>query len=378
MKLYLHIGTEKTGTTTIQEALYRNQEALHDVGFHFLQCAGKKNNRAIPSYCFANDHYDDFFKSKKIYTIEQKKCFKSALKALLDDEIKNLPSYIHSVIISSEHFHSRTNTNEEIENVFSLLSQYFAETKVICYLREQAEVSTSHYSTYIKSGHTISFVEHIKRCTSANIYYNYHAMLTNWAKVFGKKNLIVRLFDKKAFVNGDLLDDFFTSIDPSLLQSINKDIPRQNESLTELGQLIGRAANSTFSIYDKNGAPHPLRETVFRAITNEFKGKGKQISLAEYDSIYNEFKESNALLSKEYFNMKKGETCFPYNPPAQTIQPYQLGEDDIERIEKVLLSIVPPKELSFQSKTIRRAALKVDKLFYTWKTTIKKMRKSKL
>ncbi len=42
MNLIVHIGTPKTGTTTIQEMLFESREILKSKGFHFLQCAGKK------------------------------------------------------------------------------------------------------------------------------------------------------------------------------------------------------------------------------------------------------------------------------------------------------------------------------------------------
>ncbi|EAI4813061.1 hypothetical protein BGG33_07840, partial [Campylobacter lari] len=59
---------------------------------------------------------------------------------------------------------------------------------------------------------------------------NHKQTLQWWGEIFGKENLIVRLFDKNEFYQGDLLKDFIHSIG---LEWDDEFIipPKQNESL---------------------------------------------------------------------------------------------------------------------------------------------------
>ena len=45
MKAVLHIGTEKTGTSYIQEFLYTNRKSLASLGFGLLQSPEKKQQK---------------------------------------------------------------------------------------------------------------------------------------------------------------------------------------------------------------------------------------------------------------------------------------------------------------------------------------------
>jgi hypothetical protein len=301
MKLYLHIGTEKTGTTTIQRVLFQNKTLLGQHGFHFLQCAGSENNRALPAYCMADGRFDDFFTSKGIKTLDEKNTFKNDLKSKLDYELSTLPENVHSVIISSEHFHSRVNSNQEVQNAFDLFSRYFSEISIICYLREQSSTCVALYSTAIKTGLHLTFDEMLATCVSTNNYYNYYEMLSNWRNVFGFNNLNIRAFNKENFINSDLIDDFFNQINPNILDYIVKNIENKNESLTRVGQFIGRAVNKSFPKVNNSGDINPLRNTVMQVISQNFQGKGTEISKIEYEKIYNDFSYSNELLNKEYF-----------------------------------------------------------------------------
>lgn len=338
-KLYLHIGTEKTGTTTLQEVLFKNKESLKKEGIHFLQSAGVRNNRKIPSFCMNDDNHDDFFKNLRIDSLEKKKLFRAEFLSQLTTEIKELPTDIHSVIISSEHLHSRTRTLEEVHNVKTLLSGFFNEIKVICYVREQSATAVSLYSTGIKSGGSPSLKGVLSQCHPNNIYYNYYDMLSNWSDVFGLENLIVKKFDRSSFKNGDLIDDFFGLIDPNLERIIDKNIEAKNESLTIMGQFLGRAINQALPKYQDNGLVNPARAKAVNAVYQSFKGKGEAISVDDYENIYSSFSEYNIKLNEKFLNGVSGENCFEKRLPKEQINNNAtLKESEIEKLTHVFSS----------------------------------------
>ncbi len=339
-KLYLHIGTEKTGTTSIQHTLFTNRAFLEKSGYHFLQCAGKKNNRAIPASCIADSRPDEFLRDRGVNSIEARRKFRQELLHTFTLEIESLPPSVHSVIISSEFFHSRNNALDEVENVYDFLSPFFSKIKVICYLREQSKVSTSHYSTALKSNTYEDFAPWVNYvCKIENPYYNYYAMLKNWALIFGKENLCVRFFDKKAFVNNDLIDDFFTQIDKGLLPSIIKE-SNKNESITTLGQFLLCASNKVFA-HNNNQKINTdrVRAAITDLISHEFSGGGQCVTAEKYDEIYKAFHASNVLLNKEFFDVQDGSNCFAYEPPENTINTIELNDELFKKITNIALGI---------------------------------------
>lgn len=316
MKLIIHIGTAKTGTTSIQLFLYQNQDLLRENGYHFLQNVGKKNNRELAAYCMNDYKNYNFFRTGNISTKEDKEIFKKNLVKKLKEEILSLPESVHTVIVTSEHFHSRTKTEEEVKNLYILMAPYFTDIKIVCYIREQIKMCTSLYSTAIKSGNNPLFADFLKKCTPDNIYYNYSDMLLNWEKVFGRKAIDVSLFEKKEFLNHDLLDDFIAKINPELISILDKNISVENESLTYPGQILGKAINQIYpkkTKFDKS--IERSRRRCQKIIYQKCKGTGEQASLEEQKRIYNSFTESNEALRKKYFPNKEILFQPPYIEP---------------------------------------------------------------
>ena len=152
MKVIVHIGAEKTGSTSIQEYLYDNISLLSNAGFYYYCSSVYKNSRALPAYCMDDHIYDDFLRNKGIRSVQKKIDFKHEFLKNFSAEMKSVPKKIHTVIISSEHLHSRLRSQEEVGNVRELLSPFFSDVKIVCYIREQVRTCTSLYSTAIKIG----------------------------------------------------------------------------------------------------------------------------------------------------------------------------------------------------------------------------------
>lgn len=313
-KIYLHIGTEKTGTTSIQEFLYENREALIHKGYYFIQSAGVRNNRALPSYAMRDDITDDFFQDRNINTPEEREKFREDTKLSLDQEISSLPDSIHSIIISSEHFHSRNTSSSQVNIIKNLLSPYFSDIKIICYLREQTETLSSLYSTLIKSGTIYDFSYHLKFCTPRNPYYNFETMLKNWVDNFGEDKLCVRRFDRKSFINSDLIDDFLSCLDTEPSEDFSRTKKLQNESLNPLGQVLGLTINQAFPNQLSDKTITSKKRKLLAMIDKNFAGKGVSVTPEQYSEIFEAFRETNRVVNRKYLN-SEGD-LFPFKEPV--------------------------------------------------------------
>lgn len=301
MKAIVHIGTEKTGTTSIQMFLFQNRKKLKAAGFHFLQCAGSTNNRALPAYFVAEDRFDDFYRDEGISTREAKGEHRKQFLLKFEHEIGHLPKNIHTVVISSEHFHSRLRSHEELDRVKEFFTSYFDDVKIVCYLREQASTCASYYSTGVKSGYSATFGEFFQRCIPGNYYFNYYDVLSNWERCFGFTSLDVSLFSRTSFLNNNLLDDFTSKLDSRLIGVLDREIDTENESLTPLGQAMARGLNLAFPVRTSRPELAKIRDKCKVNIYQKFRGTGRQPSLAIRQKIYQDFKESNEMLRERYF-----------------------------------------------------------------------------
>ena len=125
MKCILHIGTEKTGTTLLQNWLYDNKEKLSQVGIYLSDSIGTNNNRLIPAYF--GETLDDLLTDNGIANNKEKKKYFSGFLDNLNGEISNAKIKHHTFIITSEHLHSRLTRVEEIQNLYDFLSNAFDE-----------------------------------------------------------------------------------------------------------------------------------------------------------------------------------------------------------------------------------------------------------
>ena len=66
-KLYLHIGTEKTGTTHIQQFILRNRNKLFSNGYYVPDFLGEFAHTWLPILVYEDNKEDDLTDKEKIY-----------------------------------------------------------------------------------------------------------------------------------------------------------------------------------------------------------------------------------------------------------------------------------------------------------------------
>lgn len=293
MKLILHIGIEKTATTTIQNYLYDNRNNFVENGTYIIRSLGQGNNRDLVSCAMNNEHFDDYHLNKDIASSEDKIAHDISTLKRLEYELDKMPSNINKVVISSEQFHSRLTNDEEVFKLKSILNSYFSDIKVIVYLRPQVEVLVSLYSTIIKSGGKINFNDFIEENPKNLVeYYDYKGLLEKWGKVFGDSNLIPKIFNKKNLKDNNIVNDFCATSGISLFEYNSNYL---NESLTPISQEIIRLCNL-------NGTSSYLKiKNRILSDSNSY-GKGQSLTSCEALKLQSKYDDDNNALSKRWFN----------------------------------------------------------------------------
>jgi hypothetical protein len=221
MKIVLHIGMHKAGSTAIQHMLWHNRDRLLKKGFCYPQPAAGQQG-----------HHDLAWAIRAAAGGKTPRPVTGDVLAKLKRQLQR--SDCHTAILSSEEFEFAT-TPDQLRMIRRELPA--DPLQIVVYLRRQDKYLVSEYGQHLKmpqtrfSGSIHDF--YMRYNFSGRL--NYFRALIRWAKFFGEENLIVRPFEPCQFENGSLVDDARTAFG---LTDVALEIPRD---LTINKGLSGRA-----------------------------------------------------------------------------------------------------------------------------------------
>lgn len=284
--IYWHVGYNKTGTTSIQNYLNLNYDSLAESGVLYPKCLRiTKSNKA--KFAHHDLAYLFGFSSKptKLKITSQNRLH-NALKNECDEKNCN------EVIISSEAFINFKNRKPLIE--FKRAFRSF-KIKPIIYLRRQDKFCESLYKELIKNGLT-----YFDQASEFMLVPNYFNKAELFSKVFGKENVILKIFDNPAN-KSNLVDSFLqnlgrTTAEFALLKTgIYRNISFSNETtilISNLNQISnGEYKKQIFEFFKNYYQEREIQEEETKLLT------AKQLS-----QIHLKSKESNKKLKENYFD----------------------------------------------------------------------------
>lgn len=303
MKAFLHIGTEKTGTTTIQSFLAKNRSCLLRDGFLYPKSPGETNHIKLVAFSLNLNDLEDVKKHLhgldylSILNPEKIDDFRKTFQQDLEKETSSAEA--QTVILSSEHCSSRLIRIEEINILKSLLKNFFEEIKIIIYLRRQDQLLLSSYSTQvICDGRTQPLDMPNKQVIER--YYDYQAILKKWGQVFGQENIIIRPFERKQMIKDDLLYDFARVIGFTIDNDYEM-VPNLNESYSIESLEFLRNMNFHIARYAGNRL-NPERRKLFHYLKAYTGHSYSLLSEEDRREFLDRFKVSNTYISKHYLN----------------------------------------------------------------------------
>ena len=189
MKLILHIGTEKTGTTTTQRWGARNREALARQGVRYSQVLGPTSHFKLYLWCLPPGRNDEGFRRLGIASEPDRQEFRIRLPQEFAAEVSEATSAgCHTFLISNELCHSRLVTLKDVQRAREFLEPHFDQIEVLCSLRPQIDVAVSFASNVAKGTERIT-TAHFEKVRPESTYYNYKNFVERWSTVFGAERL---------------------------------------------------------------------------------------------------------------------------------------------------------------------------------------------
>lgn len=234
-RLILHIGTEKTGTTFIQQFLSRNRRALAEQGIHTPQSLdnGGGAHSWMPILCYKENRVDDLVREQRFSSTAYRFFRILQKKRELCAEVQAISGMSPTWVITSEHLQSRLRDEEELLRLRNIVDEVFGRVEILLYIRRPVLTAISLWSTVVKNGAVHHELPAPKISYFSNIC-SHRATIERWRQCFGDARLSVRLFDPACFVGGSLVEDFCHAVGIVGRESLECPAPA-NEALSFKG-----------------------------------------------------------------------------------------------------------------------------------------------
>jgi hypothetical protein len=230
-EIILHIGSAKTGTTTIQKALYQSADTLLKHGIYYPTISSNHGRKLSTLF---SSHPEKMPSNIRLGLTK-----KSELKKANKQCKKTLESYltnpkIKKVIFSGELLFLLR--NEEVARLHQWLLQFSDKITVICCTRNPVDWFTSWAQHRLKTN-PITIDTCCKNMSSAKNIPNYD-QIKSYIEHFGKENVLIYDFDKhKPYLYQKFLG--CCRLDKTLINELcAQPIKTHNESLSYEASII--------------------------------------------------------------------------------------------------------------------------------------------
>lgn len=209
--LYLHIGTPKTATTSLQHFCAENEKFLEEQGYcypifpHKFKHIGILRNGFFLSYKTS----DECGNRKEL---EEETFFRQGMDFVLENFRK-----FDNVILSDEAIWSvvfRRGKPYLWQKIKQEAKQHGYIVKVIIYLRRQDTLADSWWNQKVKNGKRIYSTSLWEEFVSdpSQLELNYYEPIKIIENSIGRENIILRRFGKQYFKNGSIFEDFVDAL----------------------------------------------------------------------------------------------------------------------------------------------------------------------
>jgi hypothetical protein len=299
-EIIIHIGTEKTGTTAIQEFLRDNRRRLAKRGLLYPKSLGRAFGSQVELLGVAHKSpwRHDFGKVLGIGCAADQHQFEQNLIDVMRRELAHR-GRVNRILFSSEHFHSRPLEIERIRYLKDFLSPFTRRFRIIVYFRRQDEVGFSYQSTRLKSLVDVGRLDLRLLLVAPPGYYDYAMLYENWASVFGDEAIIPSLYQEAIETRGGLIQHFLHSCEvPSERLSI---VSRKlNRSLDLKGFHFLRALNQLYPLVPGDRSDK-TRIALNKEIERLFPGNYRPIDREQIIDWYKPYARVNERLRRVAF-----------------------------------------------------------------------------
>ena len=256
-RAYIHLGTEKTGSTSIQVALNKNRRLIEEAGLYYPRDLGLNHNAALGAAFDPSAMKRPLFRYIVTKNSDDIGGFRRMVIERLERDLEKTES--DSLVVSSEFFAMKADM-DALKGCFQAIAD---EVVAIIYLREQSTFLSSLISTHLKAGGDPNQLVRPIIDGRLPAALDYWAIIRNCTKAFGFSNVSVGIFDRSLFPSADVVSDFLQRVGIGELQI---DYQRENESLSFEASSFLYMHNKYFPTFNEDGSVNPIRKQLLAMV----------------------------------------------------------------------------------------------------------------
>lgn len=305
MRVLLHIGSEKTGTTSIQHWAAANRAALAARGILYPAAPGERpdprpdpNHVGLALAVSERARRPDLLGMLGLPDAAAAGAFAARMERRLAEEIA--ASGCGTLLLSNEHLSSRLREEHEVAALRALLERAVGavgEWRVVLYHRRQDEMIQSLHAMAVLHGATQPF-RLAARANDARL--DPRPILGHYARVFGEEAVMVRAFDRARLVRGDAVADLLSLLGVDAADAAFAQPPRANVSLGGAALELLRLLNAHVPA-PRRGARSPARAALVAALRKlPPEPRTALAPRAELDAFLARYDEANAEIARRW------------------------------------------------------------------------------
>lgn len=295
MQLTVHIGTTKTGTSSIQRYLHQNRTKLLEQGILVPRSLGSPVHTKAVVASLPHGKSPDLAKAIPIPSREALDQFRSNTQRAFRNELSEHPE-VTNTIISAEFLHSRIVTPEDISRFHTLFCTGFDLVTIVVYIRPQLDHVISLYSTVLKVGGYRGTLERFitaRTQPEQRAYFDLKAIVSSWVSEFGDDNVLVKPY-KAIPRDVGVVQDFCRTVGIDIGAEGAITQGQQNRAISAEAQELLRVVN-------RHTQDAALRRKIAAWAEKRCVGPGEMPSLDMARKFQSLFTESNRWVISRYF-----------------------------------------------------------------------------
>ena len=298
----LHIGAEKTGTSTLQEFCFLNRDRLAASGVFYPRTPGAKQHSLLALYAMDDARENLLTRRMAAALAPGRDRWREAIRAQIAAEVATAGA--DRLLISNELFHSQLTSTDEIAKLKGLLDNWCDRYLIVFYMRRQDRAHVSRYSTDLRTGGTPLAM--LPTRSASTDLYDYAKILARWSAVFGRASIVPRVFETAELKDRDLIADFMHAGDLPAIPDLQRP-PRRNEALSAVAQRLLLAYNRNRATLTPLPEPRnaQLQRIVAAFVENSYPGQPALPARAEALAFHESFREGNHQVAREWFGREQ-------------------------------------------------------------------------
>lgn len=348
-KIYLHVGTQKTGSSALQRFFCINKDILAEEGILYPLEWGAQ----------ATEGY-----SQQGGNIGRLRSLLSYPNKEIADIFINLVDRYQRILLSNEGLFVLANPNikngwlQEVRNAN-------IEIDIIVYLRKQVDFILSFYNQGIKGSRSVykEFWEWYQE-VQGDKFLNYKETLDSFESIVGPQHMKVRIYEKEQFTGGSLYADFMDALGLKLTDRYRIPKEKVNVSLSNTAMQVKKIINRIGS--DAGIISRLIAPTLQKLSEEEFSRGIPAHTLLSYDEkveFMQQWEECNESIAQKYFGRKR----LFFSEVKKTNASVPSEKDILEYAIQALSAALASEEKELQLLKYERM---VDNLFYAVRDTV--------